>query len=112
MVAFLSNKTYPEQMQYWLSAQKPTMGDAQHTTMATLIGSITAALKDIANALGYTNVTDQELADLAWSGVTGVDAFKSLPQADQDRINEQLSADYTNQTQNSTNPSGGNMGCQ
>ncbi|HVW96139.1 MAG TPA: hypothetical protein VHA56_09245 [Mucilaginibacter sp.] len=103
-------KSYSEQIDAYMASQ--TENAAQHMLMATtFISDISAAIKSVAQELGYTSIDDQVFDDMAWSGLQGTDAYLSLSEADQIRIQNRISAEINNKSYGTEYPKGKNLGC-
>ncbi|MBC9912757.1 hypothetical protein [Chitinophaga varians] len=85
-----ANQTYGDLVEYYNRTQDAN--GAHHMTMATFVSSIADALQGFGELNGI--ITDRQFyEDMAWGGLTSTQAFKSLPIATQNRINNVLSVE-------------------
>ncbi len=60
------NKTYPEQMEYFIKSKNPGLNDNEHVLMAkSFVADIASAVKEFAVSAGLTSIDDQVFSDLA-----------------------------------------------
>ena len=107
------NNDYPSQLQNFIATHNQNLNDNQHVVMVvSFVGSISAAIQQVAKNMGYTNIPTQVFDDLAWGGLTTTKAFQGLSTDDQDRILERLAAEQTNTIQGLETPQFKALKCQ
>jgi len=108
-----ASKTYPQMVEEWNATKHPDMNAIQHDQLVTdFIGEIATLLEAYGQSKGL-NIDYQYYNDLAWGGLTDTHAFKALPQADQDRINDVILTEQKGEDhlENSVTKKGNPGGC-
>ncbi|WP_151086601.1 hypothetical protein [Hymenobacter baengnokdamensis] len=107
----LANAEYSAMVDAY-QVQHQDIQDIHHVEMTFWVANIADALMQYGQSKGY-NLPGQFYLDMSWAGLEGTQAYKNLPAADKQRIQNTIVIELTGQDSNgnSATQSGKNPGC-
>jgi hypothetical protein len=98
------DKSYVNLIETYFTEFNKDLNDAQHNIFAdtNIIKEISSAIQEYGVSKGYV-LSQQFYDDMAWGGLAGTKAFKTLSDEEQERILDVITAEYKNSSNNSLN---------